>query len=375
MLGNPIYVGFPTWNKKGASRFVEFVGGDLKAVAPRVKTGRRRDAADLVKPEKPAFKPLVSSKTWERVQEKLQAGTEEAKAVKKRPAKTEELWLKPFLVCGHCGKTMRATRGESPGTGGKYRLWPSYFCATYGSYGKNNPTGCHCHRVNHDFLEKIVMKYVEETSPKTVQLMKAVQSGDLELARPLLEKLVSAHTLFNGTACEMMTFVAEHATAAEERGRSFFETYGLVYARLQPEFEKRIAEREARLEKMLEGYADLKGKLRDRVRGQMEALQDEISSLQQQCEDLREPWGDLVSRLQEAKQSYAQAKAVLGNGAAGRQKAEALSRIVDRIVCHFRHTQTKAQDNHGKSILEKLEIEPTEGEKVCFTSGNLPGRG
>jgi hypothetical protein len=32
------------------------------------------------------------------------------------------------------------------------------------------------------------MEYIQETCPKTVQLMDAVQTGDLELARPLLEK-------------------------------------------------------------------------------------------------------------------------------------------------------------------------------------------
>jgi hypothetical protein len=37
---------------------------------------------------------------------------------------------------------MRANLGSTP------RLFPSYYCGTYGTYGKHNPAGCHCNRGN-----------------------------------------------------------------------------------------------------------------------------------------------------------------------------------------------------------------------------------
>lgn len=366
LLANPIYIGLPTWNKRGGSRFVEYVAGDVRAVAKvngSAKLGRRRDSADYVQPEKPAFEPIIDAKTWKRVQEKLREASDEQTAIKKRPPKTDELWLKPFLICGHCGKPMRATRGESGD-----RVWPSYFCGTYGTYGKNNPTGCHCHRIKHDFVESLILDYVRETCPKTAELMEAVETGNVELARPLFDALFRAQADLGGLACDMMTFVAEHATEREER-RDWLDAYATVFARLRPGIEKEISKREAELDKMLAGYADLTGSLRERGRQKMEALESEVARLRSQLADLRQPWEGLRAEVAARKKAYEQARNVLGNGAAGRQKAEALGRVVDRIVCRFRHSD-------GKSTLETVEIQPVEGEPVTrVTNGNKPGRG
>ncbi len=373
LLRNPIYIGLPTWNKRGGSRFVEYVAGDVRAVAKingAVKLGRHRDATDYCQPDKPAFKPIIDAKTWKRVQEKLLEASDEQRGIPKRAAKTDELWLKPFLVCGHCGRGMRATRGESP----KYnKSWPSYFCGTYGTYGKDNPTGCHCHRIKHDFIEGLILDYVRETCPKTAELMKAVQNGDVELARPLYEALFRSQTDLGGMACEMMTFIAEHGTDADEK-KDFLGGYAAVFNRLRPRMEKEISKREAELDKMLAGYSDLTGGVRERARLRMEALEIEVRRLRSQLSDLREPWEGLAAEVTARKQAYEQARKVLGNGAAGRQKAEALSRVVSRIVCRF--NQNNGNENHAKSTLISVEIEPVEGDPVtCFTNGNKPGRG
>ena len=77
---------------------------------------------------------------------------------------------------------MRSTIGK--GTRG---LFPSYYCGNYATYGKDNPTGCRCHRVRHATLETIVTNYVEQTAPKVAELLRATEVGDLEAARPLLQ--------------------------------------------------------------------------------------------------------------------------------------------------------------------------------------------
>ena len=59
LLSNPVYTGLPTFNKRGGSRFVEFVGGKLQKVQPingRVVGGRKRHATDYVQPPKPLFR-------------------------------------------------------------------------------------------------------------------------------------------------------------------------------------------------------------------------------------------------------------------------------------------------------------------------------
>jgi DNA invertase Pin-like site-specific DNA recombinase len=374
LLGNPAYIGLPTWNKRGASRFAEWAAGDVRTVAKTngaAKQGRRRPKSDYVQPEEPAFKPIVDAKTWARVQEKLCAASDEQLAIPKRSAKTDELWLKPFLICGHCGKGMRATRGESPQSSN--RVWPSYYCGTYGTYGKKNPTGCHCHRIKHEFIESLILDYIRETCPKTAELMKAVQTGNVELARPLYEALFHGEADLGGLACDMITFVAEHGTERDEQ-KDFLEGYAAVFARLRPGLEKEISKREAELDKMLAGYADLTGGVRDRARQRMESLEAEVKRLRSQMADLRRPWEGLSADVAARKQAYEQARKILGNGAAGRQKAEAFGRVVSRIVCRFKHNN--GQENHAKSTLVSVEIEPLEGGPVtCFTNGNMPGQG
>lgn len=371
MLGNPAYIGLPTWNKRGGGRFVEWVNGQTRAVNG-AKSGRRRDKSDHIAPDKPIYKPIIDAKTWAKVQEKLQAASDDQLAVVKRPPKTAELWLKPFLVCGQCGKPMRATRGESPGTGGKYRLWPSYFCGTYGTYGKDNPTGCHCHRVRHDYLVNVVTDYVKQTAPKVAQLLEATETGNLELARPLLEQLSISRRAESSVWFDMVAFIDEHATAKERRADDLDAAYGLAYKRLRPKLEAKVTELERELDGMLEDFRTLSPKLRDRANTKMEALDEEIKQLKRDTADLRVPWFNLKADVEARKQAIDKANQVLGNGAAHRQKTEALSAVVDKIVCHFHHTQTKANENHGKSYLDRVEIHSVAGDKVCFTNGNAP---
>lgn len=95
--------------------------------------------------------------------------------------------------------------------------------------------------------------------------------------------------------------------------------------------------------------------------------------MKQATHDLREPWHNLLTDIEARKEAIDKAKHVLGNGVAFRQKTEALSAVVEKIVCHFRHTQGK--ENHGKSHLDRVEIYSVAGDKVCFPNGITPGRG
>lgn len=377
LLRNPVYIGFPTWNKSGGSRFAEYVDGKIQTVERlkgNVKQGRRRSASDYVQPDKPLFTPIIDQETWDKVQSKADASSAEQLSVPKRSAQTGELWLKPFLICGQCGKPMRATRGEST-----ERLFPSYFCGTYGTYGRKNKSGCHCHRVKHELLEKIVMDYVKTTSPKVAQLLVATQTGDLEAARPLLQAITDAHGQYLGLQCDMLTFVDLNMDDRERsqslrKGIGLRGMYGAAYEKLRPRIEKEVAEKEDELDKMLDSFADLSGGLRERGKAKMEGLQREIDLLRDDLTDWRQPYEEIERELAARKVAFDRAAEVLSNGAAGRKKTEVLATLVDQIICHFRHTGGNGKNN-GKSILEKVEIVPVSGDSVCFTDGNKLGPG
>ena len=123
---------------------------------------------------------------------------------------------------------------------------------------------------------------------------------------------------------------------------------------------------------MMDDFRGLSPKLRERANAKMEAIQGQIVALQRQLVDLREPWSNLKAELMARKKALTEATSVLGNGAAGRQKTEALNGVINRIVCRFSHTSTKTGKKRGKSILEHVEIEPISGAAVCFNVGSKP---
>ena len=355
-LKNPAYIGLPTFNKNGGSRFVEYVDGRLREVAKvngRVKLGRKRAKKDFIQPDKPEYPPIIDSATWNTVQRKLDESSTRVNAIPKRAPNTSDLWLKPFLVCGHCGKPMRATRG------GTDQAWPSYFCGTYGTYGKNNPFGCRCHRVRHEVLERIVLKYLDETAPAVRELLETVQSGNLELAAPLKGALRDLQASYYGLACDMLHFIDEHAGEELRQQDTLSGLYAVVHERMVPKIEEAIEQKEAELDRMLAAYIDLPGNLKARARQSMEALQTEVDQLRSNLQDLSVPFRDLEAELVARRDTLDRAIAEMRRDRSGRQKAEALAGVVDKIVCFFRHTEPKVKSRYaGKSYLNAVEITP-----------------
>jgi DNA invertase Pin-like site-specific DNA recombinase len=370
LLRNPAYIGLPAWNKRAGASFAEYVDGQVRAV-DEPKRGKRRKTQDQIRPDKPEFAPIIDTRTWETTQRKLsEASTQHTRP--RRAPHTAELWLRPFVVCGHCMKPMHATRGLS-----NDRLWPSYFCGTYNKYGPRNPTGCHCHRVRHDVIEKIVADYLKKSAPKIGKLLKASQGGDVEAIRPLLEPATGTMGAYNGVACDILSFVNDHANDGEiakllGQGKSFLDIYGLLFEKIRPKLEREIARKQVDLDKMLDDFRGLPEKLRQRAVARMEPLQAELDDLESQLVDWRQPYENLRAELAARQAALKTAVATVGREGADRVKSEALRGVVDRIVCHFRHTRTAKTTNNGKSILTRVEIYPISADRECFRIEGSP---
>jgi DNA invertase Pin-like site-specific DNA recombinase len=342
MLSNPIYLGLPAWNKRGGSRFKEYVGGLVKDVTNKVP-GRKREATDYVQPEATEFEPIIENAVWEKVQRKLEA----AKQGPKRPAQVSELWLKSFLVCGHCGKPMRACRPQP-------RMeYGSYFCGTYGTYGKDNPTGCRCHRVKHSLLEAMVEKYLADTQPQVLELVGAVEAKDnglFDMALQAWGKSVAKRNKLWGRMAETVEVWPDNWWNI---GKAYQpqDTAGLVEA---------IEVKEAELDEMLGGFFRLSPALQDRANAKMEAIQAEIEALRAEVEDLTAPWEEAEREVYKRQEAWAYVADMASED--GPRRAEALRGVVDRIVCHFRYTK-------AKSFLDSVEFYPVSGDATCFTVG------
>jgi hypothetical protein len=348
MLANPAYLGYPTWNKASNSRFMEFCGGQIKTVNGQ-KTGRKRAEADQFRPDEPEYAPLTDQETWDKVQNKLLALGEKYRAPKRAP-RTAELWLRGLMVCGCCGKPMRAYIGSKDNG-----QPPGYSCASYMRFGKRNPFGCKQHHVPHDLAEALVLDYLTQTAPQIKSLLDAAEADDLETARPLLDAIESARQQLGGVWCEMVAFVEDYFQGnkarrrAGRKGMSIEELYSASYRQAKPRIEKAIAEKEAELETLLDGFAGLSPNLKERANRRGDALQEEIDALKRDLCDRRGDWDYFLAQLTERKTALDKAVSTLNEEGQHRQKAEALRSVVGEIVCHF-------QDQGKRRKLVSIEV-------------------
>jgi chromosome segregation ATPase len=173
---------------------------------------------------------------------------------------------------------------------------PGYSCGSYMRHGKRNPFGCKPHHVPHDLLEALVLDYLSQAAPEVKSLLDAAEADDLDAARPLLDAIESARQQLDDVWCEMLAFVADYFQGSKARrkawrkGLTTAQLYSASYRQVRPRIEKAIAEKEAELEALLDGFAGLSAKLKERANRRGEALQEEIEALRRDLCDRRGQW-------------------------------------------------------------------------------------
>jgi hypothetical protein len=331
---------------------MEFSNGQVKT-AER-KPARRHAPSDQIRPERDEFKPMVNVEVFDRAQAKLAA----TKTRAYKAPKTASLWLRGVVVCAKCGKPMRGLSGN-PGNG----LEPGYLCAEYGRWGLRAPSGCGHYRVEHDLRESLVLDYLTQTAPQVKQLLDATKADNLDAARPLLEAIKNTGRHLDDVRLGMLGFVDEHFQGnkarrrAELKGMTAEQLYRASYERVRPRIEKAIADKEAELEALLDGFAALSPKLKEQANHRGEALQEEIDALKRDLCDLRVSWDYFTSQLTARKEALERATATLNQEGHCRHKSEVLKTVVDKIVCHFRRVGKRA-------TLESIEVIPAEDAAV-----------
>ena len=183
--------------------------------------------------------------------------------------------------------------------------------------------------------------YLTTTAPEVKTLLDAAESDNLEAARPLLDAIESARQELGGVWCEMVAFVADYFQGSKARRKAerkrigIEELYSASYRQVRPQIEKAIAAKETELESLLDSFAGLSPKLKERANRRGEALQEEIDALKRDLGNLRITWDRIKEDLRQRKTALDQAVSTLNEEGRHRQKAEAVRTVVDRIVCHF----------------------------------------
>ena len=221
-------------------------------------------------------------------------------------------------MCGQCGKPMWGLWGN-----GRNSLAPGYICSQYRRWGKRAPSGCGHFFVEHDLLESLVLDYLTQAAPQVKQLLDAATATNLDEARPLLDAIHDAKVGRNGVWLDMLGFVDTQFQGNKARRKtrmSVQELYGLLYERAKPELEKKVADKEAEIEAVLDGFAGLTSKMKDRVNIRLEALQAELDALRADLRDSRLSWEYFTDQLTARKEALDRATATLNQEGQVRQK-------------------------------------------------------
>lgn len=374
LLLNPAYIGFPSFNKRAGSKFYEYVGGEAQPAPVEPgrmfpKKGRRRDRKDWITTTEVQFEPIVEPKIYETVQQKLQASSE--KHSHTRTPRVESFWLRNFLYCGKCGLPMRAWNETK---------WRSYFCSTYGLYGKENPTGCRCHRVRAEKVEGIVMEYLAETGRKAAvlqasQVSAVLEAGALEEYRVANElnlqawrNLSEVVASFLEEGDQVINIFGNRIPVTKEMNRillpegwSELELYEHFTCNRQAEIKAEIAMKEAEFNELVQQFAKLKvPRAMEHSNELMSKLDQEIIALHKQLKpidiEVQESWREVKRKIEALDFARAAMK-----GANYRRRSESLKQLINKIVCHFRYSDVKAA-NQPKSFLDRIEIFPVVGD-------------
>jgi DNA invertase Pin-like site-specific DNA recombinase len=382
-LRNPVFTGFPTYNKRAQGKYAECINGTTKHVElvpgeVRPKKGRIRRTEDMIQPETAQFISIVDIETFLVVQEKLDEASR--KQGKKRSPKVASFWLKDLIFCGKCRKGMRNTSQNGR----------AYYCSTYGTYGKVNPTGCKCHKVKADLIESVVLQYCEDIGGK-LAAVHSVQT-DLGIPSTIMEPLKAAEkrntTAWNKMKNFLATFLEDGVQEIVVLGNrikiekfgddirlpdgfSPFDLFGHFYSAERQKLVLQIAELEAEFDELYSQFKALKSeRAKNRANEEMVRVEDEIKNRQSKLEpiddEIRASYRE-TSRLLDSLHSFRSAT----NEGNDRRKAEFAKSLVREVVCHFRYTDTKAA-NKPKSVLERVEIFPQVGDPTtCFPKGNM----
>jgi hypothetical protein len=381
MLRNPAYredIGATVYNKKGHGRFREWIDGDYKEVPKvkgRAKSGRKRTPDQHIYPEQGRPNQtggIIPVDQFERVANKL-AGFP---AIRKAP-KDSTLYLSGLVYCQGC------LDGGEPGRMGGWttksdpKCQHSYVCATYRRYGRHHSlTGCWLHRVSQKVLEELIGCYLSELGTSLESLLEAsIDPVGLGLLDSLILQQDDKQWQFLREVNRLWR-AAREAGAKPPQGQawsiqSLCESYTNLAGKHRAKIQQQLDAMDAEHSRLVESYADLPPLARDKAKvklteleTQMEGLRGQLEPLNEKVLLLREDLARLAAGIEEAR--------VALDSESGRHKADALGRLIRRVVCSFRHEMAGSQ---ARSILTQVRIEPVEGADRTYALDAAPGRG
>lgn len=400
MIRNPIYIGFPAFNKRGGGRHVEYVDGEyrrVRSVKGKVPTGRTRSRSDFVMPSKREFDPIVEPELFERCNRKMDADSEryKEKVPSPRSPKTASFWLRNIVVCAGCNRAMRAWNAM-PNSANPYR---SYFCANYGTYGRQNPSGCHANRVKAELIEKIVEIYLDETHTQISDLLKLESGENDEVLLPLEAEAEEKRQEWKKINRTIMAFVASCGSDGEDYDAVFSRTAGQLhevepgtdhgpivtdkmvyehlYAKMKPELKRAVSKLDKEHSSLVDKILLLPESAkvaRKKADARLLQLEEQLSEAKERLENLSARSSAIFSEFRQRLSSIDEARDSIHSDTAFRRKAALVSQVIEKVVCRFK--ATGGTGKQPRTSLESVEIVPRVGDaRRFYPDGIMRGKG
>jgi DNA invertase Pin-like site-specific DNA recombinase len=360
LLQNPVFAsGLPSWGKESQGRFYTLERGErvrVKWVKGRPPGSRIRDRADHITPRDPQVQGqgLVDPAVWEAAQVKLA----QLKG-KSRAPKSSLLWISGLAYCWRCHTRMAGWTKD-----GGHR---TYVCSSYRTYGRHNQYGCELHQVRHDVLEHYIDRYLADTG----QAIETVLHANAEDLPELEDQETDARRVAYIKALHALWRAVRQAGKSPPDGQPWsLQTLVRVYQEdVGPDqlaaVQAKVAAKLAEMDRLVEQFAALTSKLaQDRANKRMETLEREINELQEQARPLDLAATATREELERREQATRAAREAMA-GDSNRRKAQALGRVVARIVCRF---DTELVKGRMRSFLREVTFEPLLGEVVSYAA-------
>lgn len=173
MLINPAYVGDTHYGKTQSGRIHTF---DATASIVKVEHGQSKGARPVEEQlvRKNTHQGIIDRKTWKHAQDRFKDLKDRVSFSPRNPS----YYLKPILVCGHCGKNMCGRTEKDPGSKKRKVV---YFCSSYITGRVNGQNvKCGAHRITHEDAEQLLSDKLKELNIEYKQLTSAMARENLQ---------------------------------------------------------------------------------------------------------------------------------------------------------------------------------------------------
>jgi DNA invertase Pin-like site-specific DNA recombinase len=386
MLGDPIYLGYYTWNKWHFGKFHRYQKGQTVLELNYEEKGSKNDKADWVQSRR-LFKPLVDLKTWDAVQRKLGQRSKRTNA-----PRSAAQYLAGLVYCGNCGKRMVAGSIRKPKSkprkdghrGERYE----YFCSTYfAAVRTKKRQECRCLRngVFQDTLDGYLGRWLEETG-RRLELITERLDGDA-LTEPMEKDLESKHDEYLKGMMQLLDYIRDNDPAGwEEMWKPVPEAQEVPIERaieyyrrcFSPDrVDERLAELESAHDALVQQCLNLTTERAiAKANKQLAELETQIQSLEQQrhnvADSVEQQWREVLDLSRAIKDAQKAMQHDTGERAL-RLRAEALRAVIQRIECTFVATgETGGGWGKKNARLATVTIYPVVGDPAKF-SGDSKG--